>query len=181
MRALARITVIVCLTGAAIAIASQLFEGPASYVIVSGHSMEPNLRTGDLAVVVRHASYRRGDIVAYHVPDGDPGAGAVVIHRVTGGSAASGYRTRGDNREGRDIWRPKPDDVIGSIAVRIPRAGLVPMALGTPLGLSIGAGLLAFFLLAGGGKPARPTGHPPEPGKQPAPATPAIVPVRADQ
>jgi hypothetical protein len=80
----------------------------------------------------------------------------MVIHRVTGGSAASGYTTRGDNREGRDLWRPKPDDVIGSIAVRIPLAGRVPMSLGTPLGLGLGAGLLAFFLLSDGRK-VRPT------------------------
>lgn len=158
-------------------VAFQLFDGPARYVIVSGHSMEPTLSTGDLAVVVRHASYSRGDVVAYHVPDGEPGAGAVVIHRVVGGSGRTGYVTQGDNRDGRDTWRPKAEDVIGTMAFQIPGAGLVPDSLGSPLGLSVGAGLLAFFLLTGARK-ARPTEHPTEPRAQPvrqAVSTPAAV------
>jgi signal peptidase I len=166
MRALGRITTIVVLAGAAMMTTFQLLDGPARYVIVSGHSMEPTLSTGDLAFVVRHDSYRRGDVVAYHVPDGEPGAGAVVIHRVVGGSGRTGYVTQGDNRDGRDIWRPKSDDVIGTMAFQIPGAGLVPDSLGSPVGLGIGAGLLAFFLLTGARK-ARPTEHPIEPRAQP--------------
>jgi signal peptidase len=143
-------------------VAFQLLDGPARYVIVSGHSMEPTLHTGDLAFVVRHASYSRGDVVAYRVPEGQPGAGAVVIHRVMGGSDRTGYVTQGDNRDGHDTWRPKSDDVLGTMAFQIPSAGLVPAALGSPMGLGLSAGLIALFLVLGGRK-ARPTEHPPEP------------------
>lgn len=180
MRALARVAAIVALAGAALSVASQLLEGPARYVVVSGASMEPSLRTGDLVVVVRHGSYRRGDVVAYRVPDGEPGAGAVVIHRVIGGSGQAGYVTQGDNREGRDTWQPKSEDVIGALAFQIPRAGLVPMSLGTPMGLGLGAGLFAFFLLRGGSR-ARPTDRPAveEPARAASSPVPAVTESRA--
>ena len=145
-----------------------MLEAPAKYVIVAGHSMEPALRTGDLAFVVRHRSYRRGDVIAYHVPAGEPGAGAIVIHRVIGGSADAGYVTQGDNRNSRDIWRPKPDDVIGSMALQVPLAGHLPTFLGTPLGLGICAGLLAFLLITGIRK-TKPQERPPAPPGLPAP------------
>ena len=37
-----------------------------------------------------------------------------------GGSAATGFVTRGDHRTSVDPWRPRPADVIGSVALRIP-------------------------------------------------------------
>jgi signal peptidase len=169
MKTLRRITPIVVLAAVSVLAAFQLVGGPARYVIVSGNSMEPTLGSGDLALLVRHDSYRRGDVVAYHVPQGDPGAGAVVIHRVIGGSDRAGYVTEGDNRNGRDDWRPKPDDVIGKMVFQVPRGGLVPATLGGPMGLGLGAGLLAFFLLTGERK-ARPTRNPSQPGLQPGPA-----------
>ena len=162
MRTLAQITTTVALAAAATIVAFQVFDAPAKYVIVAGHSMEPTLRTGDLAFVVRHPSYRRGDVVAYHVPAGETGAGAVVIHRVIGGSADAGYVTQGDNRDSRDIWRPKPDDMIGSMALQIPLAGRLPAFLGTPFGLGICAGLLAFLLVTGTRK-TKPQERPPAP------------------
>jgi signal peptidase I len=179
MRTFAQITTIVALAAAATMVAFQVLEAPAKYVIVAGHSMEPALRTGDLAFVVRHPSYRRGDVIAYHVPAGEPGAGAVVIHRVIGGSADAGYVTQGDNRNSRDIWRPKPDDVIGSMALQVPLAGHLPTFLGTPLGLGICAGLLAFLLVTGTRrtKPHRPPAPPvvPAPLQRQARVSPASV------
>ena len=152
MRALVRAGTVVVLTGFATLVAFQLLNGPAHYVIVSGHSMEPTLQSGDLAFLVRHSSYRRGEIVAYRIRAGEEGAGSVVIHRIIGGSAASGYVTKGDNRKGRDTWRPDPGDVIGSMAFRLSGAGAVPVALATPVGLGAVAGVLAFLLMAGGAR-----------------------------
>ncbi|MDX6438687.1 MAG: signal peptidase [Gaiellaceae bacterium] len=141
----------IALAGAATMVAFQLLGGPARYVIVSGHSMEPTLRTGDLALVLRQESYRRGDVVAYRVPDGETGAGGVVIHRVVGGSHEEGYVTQGDNRRGRDPWRPRPDDVIGSLAFHVPEVGRVPTLLGSALGLAFLAAVLAFAVVARSG------------------------------
>ena len=65
--------------------------GPASYVMVSGVSMEPTLYSGDLAVVRKQGSYGTGDIVAFIVAEGEPGEKAIVIHRIVGGTAEAGF------------------------------------------------------------------------------------------
>ncbi len=125
----------------------QALGGPAAYVIVSGKSMEPSLRNGDLVVALKKSSYSVGDVVAYRIPEGEEGAGALVIHRITGGSARAGYLLRGDNREGEDLWRPKPRDIAGDMRVHIPRVGLLFTFVRTPLGMAVFAGLAAFFLI----------------------------------
>jgi signal peptidase len=136
----------------AVLLRPQLLGGPAAYVIVSGASMEPALANGDLVVATKKDSYRVGDVVAYRVAKGEPGDGALVIHRVVGGSATAGYLTKGDNREGRDLWRPRPNDVLGSVSVRLPRAGLLLALIRTPLGLAALAGLMTFLFVSAGRK-----------------------------
>jgi signal peptidase I len=133
----------------------QLLGGAAAYVIVSGSSMNPALAHGDLVVAKKRDSYRAGEIIAYRVPKGEPGENALVIHRIVGGSVADGYLTRGDNRNGRDPWRPKPGDVLGSSSVRIPRAGLILVFIQTPLGLALLAGLATFLFVSAGRKEGR--------------------------
>ena len=110
----------------------QLVGGPASYAMVSGTSMQSTLEDGDLVITREHGSYHLGEIIVYRVPAGDPHAGLRVIHRIVGGSAVGGFITRGDNRSSADPWRPGPDDVIGSVALRIPYAGSVLGVLREP-------------------------------------------------
>jgi signal peptidase I len=129
----------------------QPFGGPASYVLVSGHSMRPQLETGDLVITQRKDAYARGDVIAYRIPRGEPGAGAYVIHRITGGSPHDGYRTQGDNREEPDLWRPRPRDIEGRLWVRVPKAGSLIALLSAPIPLATAAGLLTFLTVGGGG------------------------------
>lgn len=125
--------------------------GPASYIFVSGVSMQPTLVTGDLVVLQRHEAYGAGDIVAYHVPEGQPGAGALVIHRIIGGSAADGFLVQGDNKPQPDEWRPTPDLIEGSLWVRAPGLGAVVAWLRTPTVLApLAAGITVFFILLSG-------------------------------
>jgi signal peptidase len=130
----------------------QALGGPAAYVIVSGKSMEPTLKNGDLVVALERSSYRVGDVVAYRIPEGEEGAGALVIHRITGGSAHAGYVLQGDNRTGEDIWRPQPPDIAGDMRVRLPRVGLFLTFVRTPLGMALFGGVVAFFLIATGSR-----------------------------
>lgn len=125
-------------------------HGGTAYVIVSGESMEPALSAGDLVVTVRHRSYDTGDVVAYRIPRGEPGAGVLVIHRIVGGSAHSGYITQGDNRDGRDPWRPRPRDVVGAEGLSVPQVGLALAYLRTPLGLAALAGIVTALFILGG-------------------------------
>jgi signal peptidase len=153
-RQLARIALTVAFVMLAVAwtllLRPQALGGPATYVIVSGESMEPSLANGDLVVALKRSSYRIGDVVAYRIPEGQAGAGALVIHRITGGSARTGYVLQGDNRTGKDVWRPKPEHIVGDMRVRLPRAGVPLTFVRTPLGMAVFAAVMAFFFISTG-------------------------------
>jgi len=80
------------------------------------------------------------------VPDGQVGAGTLVIHRVVGGSERTGYVRRGDNTGGDDAWRPRSDDVVGKVRWKLPLVGRMLVFLRTPLGMAAFAALVAFAL-----------------------------------
>jgi signal peptidase len=125
--------------------------GTATFVVVSGSSMEPDLHHGDLAIVRTQETYAPGEVVAFEVPDGQAGAGALVIHRIVGGNGLDGFAMRGDNRDMPDLWRPHGTDVVGRLAVHLPAVGSAVVALGSPLGAGASAGLLVFvYVLTGG-------------------------------
>jgi signal peptidase I len=131
----------------AVTLAPQFLGGPAGYVVVAGNSMEPKLSNGDLAVVRRRPGYEVGDVVAFRVPPGEAGAGSLVIHRIARGSASRGYVTRGDNRSGRDLWRPREADVVGSLWFSVPKGGVAFRLLRAPVVLALVAAALAFGLV----------------------------------
>ena len=132
--------------------------GSTGFVIVSGESMEPMMETGDLAVVREKDHYRVGDVVAYKIPDGDVGGGMMVIHRVIGGNLDEGLLLQGDNRDSKDLWRPKADDVVGSLQWHLPNVGTGLFLLRTPMVLAGVLGFLGFWFVAtsGSGKEASP-------------------------
>lgn len=138
------------LAGRFILLRPSFLGGPAAYIIVSGRSMEPTLRSGDLAILRKRPAYGVGDIVAY------PVHGGVVIHRIVGGNATDGFITQGDNRKEPDSWRPKPDQVLGKQWLRIPGGGRVLRSCRQPrsFALLVG-GLTTFALLSGGPKRRR--------------------------
>jgi signal peptidase len=115
--------------------------GPASYVIVSGKSMLPTLKAGDLVLTHRQSGYAPGDLVAYRV------AGALVIHRVVGGNSVDGYLMQGDNNPAVDPWRPTDADIVGASRLVVPSGGVPLEALRhDPLLLACLAGGTALFL-----------------------------------
>lgn len=117
--------------------------GPASYIVVSGVSMEPTLRTGDLVVTQRQNLYGTGDVVAF------PVTGGVVIHRIVGGTAEGGYVTRGDNRSSDDLWRPTADQILGRMWIRLPRVGTWVETLRKPVALALVTAVLSLAALSG--------------------------------
>ncbi|MFL5960533.1 MAG: signal peptidase I [Gaiellaceae bacterium] len=130
----------------------QSLGGRAGWVLVSGTSMLPHLHTGDLVLVERQSSYRIGEVVAYRVPNGEVGAGHVVIHRIVGGNGKTGWTMQGDNRTAADLWHPTNRDLVGAKLLRVPDAWLVLRFLHTPLFLALLAGLGVFFWLAFDGR-----------------------------
>ena len=138
-----------------VALRPQFLGGPTAVVLVSGTSMEPSLKTGDLVLVHRRPSYRVGDVVAYRVPRGSVGAGQVVIHRIVGGSAEAGFVVRGDNRGTDDQWRPKPADIVGTHWADVPTGNRAFAALRSPIVLAVLAAGFVFVLVAcGSSRPA---------------------------
>jgi signal peptidase I len=95
-----------------------------------------------------------GDVIAYRIPPDEPGAGALVIHRITGGAGADGYRTQGDNRERHDLWRPRPAEIQGRMWAHVPGVGRVFPLVRQPLVMATVAALLTFLTL--GFRPHRP-------------------------
>lgn len=133
----------------------QSLGGNAGYVLVSGQSMEPRYHTGDLVLVEKRGSYHAGELIAYRVPKGDPMAGAQVIHRIIGGDAKHGFIMRGDNRTAPDIWRPKPQDIVGAKALRLPGAIVVLQFVRAPLFLAILAAVFVFVHVLAGSSAAK--------------------------
>jgi signal peptidase len=101
----------------------QTLGGSVAYVKVDGHSMDPTYHFGDLAIVRRQSSYRIGDPVAYRIPKGEFGAGAMVIHRLIGGEGVHGFTTKGDNRTIQDPWHPRTADIVGKVRYDVPALG----------------------------------------------------------
>lgn len=124
--------------------------GPMGYVMVSGHSMQPTYYTGDLVLTRREAHYRIGDIIAYHIPRGQPGIGGIIIHRIVGGNGTAGFEMRGDNNNFMDPWRPRTSDIVGKAWVHVPGGARWFQWLRQPLnaGVIIG-GISVFSLLSG--------------------------------
>ncbi|RMI06875.1 S24/S26 family peptidase, partial [Cellulomonas triticagri] len=118
--------------------------GCTTLTIVSGHSMEPTYRTGDL-VVSRCGVPEVGDVVVYSPPDSTNGR---IIHRVAGGDAVDGWIIQGDNNDFLDPWRPHQADVHGIARLHLPGVGKIASILLDPWAwaslLVLAAGLLVW-------------------------------------
>ena len=123
---------------------------PLSYVVVSGHSMEPALQTGDVVVLLRGSRYRAGQVVGYEIPKGGPGAGLVIIHRILEGGPRDGFVVKGDNKKAPDPWRPHVSDVVGGRVLTIPKLGLVIPYIRSPFGMAAMAALVTITIALGG-------------------------------
>jgi signal peptidase I len=132
----------------AMALRPQSLGGPVNYVMVQGVSMEPTFHTGDLVLAWPADPYLKGDIVAYRVPEGDVGAGSIVLHRIVGGSAREGFVMQGDNNPVPDDWHPRPGDILGKARVRIPKLGTVFTFLHAPVPFaSLAMGIAVALIL----------------------------------
>lgn len=114
--------------------------GTATFVIVSGISMEPTLYTGDLVILQAQPEYAVGDIVAYEVNGGN------VIHRIVGIEGEQ-FILQGDNKPGIDPWKPVAGDILGRLWLHIPDAGSWMEKLQEPLWLAVFIAAICFILL----------------------------------
>jgi len=137
--------------------------GDTTIITVSGKSMEPLYRGGDI-VIARDTPPHVGDIVIYR-PEGYPDA--KIVHRIIGGSGASGWEMRGDNNDFTDPFTPTSDAVYGVAKVHIPHAGVVVSFITKPwVWISLFFGVAALLLW-----PARSNDDDDDVGGEPAEST----------
>lgn len=123
--------------------------GPASYIIVSGISMEPTYYSGDLVILQEQQTYGVGDVVAFRAESSN------VIHRIID-VAPEGYILQGDNKAARDPWTPTNDEVLGKAWLHIPGGGRYLLTLKQPMTLALFIAAVTFVILGfGGSSPKR--------------------------
>jgi signal peptidase len=133
----------------AIALRPTVLGGPATYVVVRGDSMLPGYQSGDLVLLEATPGYTPGDVVGYRVPDGEVGAGHVVVHRIIGGDGGIGFTVQGDNNPAPDPWLPHRADVVGRVSVLIPGLGRwVAFAHQPAVAGALAVSLLVMFVVA---------------------------------
>jgi signal peptidase len=133
----------------------QALGGPVTYLVIRGDSMEPTYHGGDLVIVRSAASYGIGDVVAYRVPEGDIGAGHLVIHRIVGGDGRTGFLLGGDNNPSLDPWMPRSADVAGRAWAVIPAAGRLLALLRQPVLAGAFAASIAVAWVVSRRRPSR--------------------------
>ncbi len=102
--------------------------GCTTLTIVTGHSMEPTLQPGDLAIE-RCGAPQIGDVVAYRpFVDRTP----VVIHRIIGGDPVNGWQLQGDNNHFVDPFKPVAAQVKGVMVASVPKLGAALSILASP-------------------------------------------------
>lgn len=117
--------------------------GATTFVLVSGHSMEPDYFPGDL-LVARTGEPSIGDAIVYR-PGGQYGD-AKVVHQIVGGDGVSGWEMKGINNDFIDQWRPTNEQVVGLVQVHIPSLGGLGTVLLSPV-LWAGVLIVAVGLL----------------------------------
>lgn len=109
---------LVLVTLAWIFFAPKPLGGQASYVMVTGNSMEPLYQSGDLVIVRSTGTYNLGDIVTYR----DPQLERYVIHRIVS-RTPEGFILKGDHNNWLDSYQPAAAEIVGREWLRIPAAG----------------------------------------------------------
>jgi signal peptidase I len=144
------VAVLLVIAGWVVFLRPQAMGGDVSYIVVRGTSMLPLFRTGDLVIVRDQAAYSPGDVVAYRVPDGELGAGQVVIHRIVR-TEDDRFVTQGDNKQDPDPWFPRTGDIVGRPWVLLPGMGRLLAMVHEPAILgAIAAALVVMTLVARG-------------------------------
>lgn len=144
--ALGSVTVFLLAVGLWVWWAPLPLGGDMAYIVLTGNSMSPRFRKGDLVITRRASIYRVGDIVAYRHPQV-----GYVFHRIVEVDAEGRFVLQGDHNAWRDAYHPKPDEVVGRLVGHIRGGGTVLLWLRQPWVLaSLTALLVWVFVLRQG-------------------------------
>lgn len=141
------------------------YGGHLATTVVSGRSMEPGLVTGDLVLTWRGLEVEVGDVVVYRVPEGEPGEGLHVVHRVADVDDRGRFTMLGDNNDEVDMWRPTAADVVGTVVLDVPQGGRWMTLLFSPLALALLCGVLVTLAVVSGDRAPRGPHDPDDPDR----------------
>jgi signal peptidase I len=134
------------LAGALAVIWPVRFGGSTSFMIVSGHSMDPTYHTGDLVITKARPKYAIGEVVVYTIPGSGAGAGREVVHRLHEVLPDGKLLAKGDNNRTADPWPIMPSDIVGSKWVMVPKGGIILGFLRSILMLAVLFGVLVTWV-----------------------------------
>ncbi|GAA3215738.1 S24/S26 family peptidase [Microbacterium terregens] len=160
LRSLAGWLVIVSIL--AVSVPGPWGPAPVGITVVSGESMLPTYDPQDLLVTWRSGAYPAGTPVVYRIPEGGPGAGMNVVHRVVSVAPDGTHLMQGDNNAAVDPWRPLDSDVRGEVILRIPGGAYALRMVASPLflaalcGVMLGAAVFIWQRERGGQPPKGP-------------------------
>lgn len=122
--------------------------GTTRFIMVQGPSMEPKFHLGDAVIVRSLDDPRPGDVVVFKIPEGQPGHGSYVVHRILTVRDDGTFQTKGDNRTLPDPFKFTKDDIVGRPMWTLPQAGRLIMVFANPyfVGGAIGGIALLLFL-----------------------------------
>ena len=115
------------------------FGGRDTYLILSGTSMLPRFRTGDLVVVRRNSGYTVGEVAAYQTPQ----LKTPILHQIVG-HANGRYTFKGENNPFSDPSHPVKSEIIGRLWLNLGPTGKLIQWIRKP---EVGAGLVGAAAL----------------------------------
>jgi signal peptidase I len=141
LRSITRATLALALLVALVSATALWTQGYRVYVVHTG-SMVPTYRPGDV-VIDRPAQhhYRAGEVITFRHSSQTTD---VVTHRITDVTPAGIIHTKGDANRTADVWDIRPDQVRGTVAMKVTDLGYLLVFLSQPAG----AGSLALTVLA---------------------------------
>lgn len=130
------------LVALAIPVWPQGAGGSTTFLVTRGASMEPEHSAGDLAVLKPATDYDVGDVAGYRSRT----LGRVVLHRIV---AVDGdvFTFQGDANAFRDPEQVQRADVVGRVAVALPKVGSVVLWLSSPVNGLLLAALVVLVAL----------------------------------
>ena len=135
------VILLVIVLAACLSLVIPKIAGYDGYVVVSG-SMEPNIPVGSI-VYSEKTDPATGDVIVFV----DPSRGTTPItHRVvTNNPFTQNIITKGDANENQDVNPVTYENVIGKVAVHVPRVGFTAAMFTTTVGKLV----VALILLEG--------------------------------
>lgn len=137
------------LVASAAALLPARLGGRTMFVVVQGRSMEPTFHSGDLLFTRRTNAFSVGDVAVYRIPDGEGGAGHLIVHRlqrpldVASAPGDIRWEIKGDSRQTPDATQPTSRQLLARPVVNLgpwaTRAVIVlPFLLVLVVGLIVG-------------------------------------------